>query len=104
MIRSIYYKNGYSRQSNLTLEEIAAARQAEKGLLWVSLEHPTPEEVDGVLRDIFQFHPLAIEDTLSNRLPDTQDRRFRQLYFYRRPRAPCRIANGDDRTKLFPGR
>ncbi len=65
MIRSIYYKNGYSRQSNLTLEEIAAARQTEKGLLWVSLENPTPEEVGAVLRDCFHFHPLAIEDTLT---------------------------------------
>ncbi len=32
-------------------------------LLWVDLENPTPEEAD-VLRDYFQLHPLAVEDTL----------------------------------------
>jgi len=32
-------------------------------LLWVDLENPTPEEAD-VLKDYFQLHPLAVEDTL----------------------------------------
>jgi len=32
-------------------------------LVWVDLENPTPEEAD-VLKDYFQFHPLAVEDTL----------------------------------------
>lgn len=32
-------------------------------LLWVDLENPTPEEAD-VLRNYFQLHPLAVEDTL----------------------------------------
>jgi magnesium transporter len=32
-------------------------------LLWVDLEDPTAEEAE-VLKDYFQFHPLAVEDTL----------------------------------------
>lgn len=32
---------------------------------WVDLEDPTPEEVK-ILEDVFHFHPLAIEDTITD--------------------------------------
>jgi magnesium transporter len=35
------------------------------GFLWVSLEKATDEEINEILRDVFQFHPLAIEDCQS---------------------------------------
>jgi magnesium transporter len=54
-----------STQFDLTLEEIGQVRQKSEGLLWVSLEKPTNEEVKQVLTDCFQFHPLAVEDCLS---------------------------------------
>ena len=34
--------------------------------LWVDLVRPTPEEGQQVLRDTFQFHPLSVEDALSD--------------------------------------
>lgn len=65
MICSIYFAPDGSTRLDLTLEEIGEVRQKSEGLLWVSLEKPTNEEVKEVLADRFQFHPLAVEDCLS---------------------------------------
>lgn len=35
-------------------------------MVWVDMDGPTPYDVT-VLRDVFRFHPLAIEDTLNER-------------------------------------
>ena len=34
--------------------------------LWVALEDPTQEELKWVLEDVFHFHPLSIEDCVSD--------------------------------------
>jgi len=34
--------------------------------LWVDLEDPTQEELKWVLEDVFHFHPLSIEDCVSD--------------------------------------
>ncbi len=65
MIRSVFCLQGKAQQFDLTLAEIARARQESAGLLWVSLEEPTDEELHQVLEEIFHFHPLAIEDAQS---------------------------------------
>ncbi|MEA4906603.1 MAG: magnesium/cobalt transporter CorA [Chloroflexi bacterium] len=65
MIRSIYVPKGGPARSHLSQEELTVALQDQEGLLWVSLEHPREEETQSVLRDLFHFHPLAIEDCLS---------------------------------------
>jgi magnesium transporter len=41
--------------------QLAASRRADQ-VLWVDLEMPTAEEENLVLRDIFRFHQLAIDD------------------------------------------
>ncbi len=66
MIKSIYYPRGGSPQKDLGVEAIHQAIEANNGCLWVSLEHPTNEEIHLVLGDIFHFHPLAIEDSTTN--------------------------------------
>jgi len=48
---------------DLSLEQLATAYQDRSALLWVSLEQPSEKEIDDVLRGIFHFHPLAIEDS-----------------------------------------
>jgi magnesium transporter len=64
---------GYYRAPDGTLTAVAdagAVRQAlaePEGLLWLDLESPLPEEA-GVLSDVFDFHPLTIEDCLTARL------------------------------------
>ncbi|MEJ2558689.1 MAG: magnesium/cobalt transporter CorA [Anaerolineae bacterium] len=65
MIHSIFYPKDGSPRSNLSLAQIAQALHEPDGLLWVSLEPLTDEEAGSILRDIFQFHPLAIEDCQS---------------------------------------
>ncbi|HXV43713.1 MAG TPA: magnesium transporter CorA family protein, partial [Anaerolineae bacterium] len=66
MIRSIFCPKKGSRQLELTPNQIAEALKKPEGLLWVSLEQPTEAELYEVLQDIFHFHPLAIEDCLSD--------------------------------------
>ncbi len=65
MIRSIYYPPKGSPQRDLTPPEILECLKQPDGLVWVSLEKPDSEESEQILRDIFHFHPLAIEDTFT---------------------------------------
>jgi magnesium transporter len=65
MIRSIYYPKEGIVQRDLSLDQIKTAITDTTGLLWVSLEQPSESEITAILRDIFQFHPLAIEDCQS---------------------------------------
>lgn len=64
MIRSIYIPAHAALQNNLSTDDLKTALQKDDGLLWVSLENPDPEEFL-ILRDVFHFHPLAIEDCQS---------------------------------------
>jgi len=64
MIRSMLTINGH-HQKGLSYDEIRSAFAGKQELLWVSLEEASPEEIDAILKDIFNFHPLAIEDCQS---------------------------------------
>jgi magnesium transporter len=64
MIRSLYWKQeGYSR-TGLKPDEFAAALQDAHGLLWVDFEGEPPEVCEPILRQTFNFHPLAVDDAL----------------------------------------
>lgn len=65
MIRSIFIKKTGERRLNIDPAEMHNIMTNPEDLLWVSLETPTQDEFDRILRDIFQFHPLAIEDCAS---------------------------------------
>lgn len=65
MIRSIYFAPDGAIQKDLSIPEIGTWLQKQEGLLWVSLENPTPNEVEEILSTQFHFHHLAIEDCLS---------------------------------------
>ncbi len=43
------------------LEELPRLLAQRGGFVWVDIEKPSPQE-SAVLRDVFHFHPLAIED------------------------------------------
>jgi magnesium transporter len=66
MIHSVYYPKNGPRRFDPGLMEMTQALQDPEGLLWVSLEQPTEAEIQTVLADTFHFHPLAIEDCLSD--------------------------------------
>lgn len=44
------------------VSELGDLLQAREGVIWVDMTGPSDEDVR-VMRDIFKFHPLAIEDT-----------------------------------------
>ena len=74
MIQSFVFNDGKLVGSNLDADALRLVR-ADKGLLiWVNLFAPTPEESKSILEDVFSFHPLAIEDCLSeSRYPKIED-------------------------------
>lgn len=74
MIHSFVIENGKVLETNMDLDALKLV-VADKGLhVWIDLEHPTPEETKKVLEDIFQFHPLAIEDCVQvTSLPKIDD-------------------------------
>ncbi len=65
MIRSIFCPKFGPRRLDLTPAEMLDALEEAEGLLWVNLEQPTQAEIQSILHDTFHFHPLAIEDCLS---------------------------------------
>lgn len=74
MIRSFVFSEGKLVASDLEAEAMRLVR-ADKGLhLWVDLDNPTEEEIKLVLENVFQFHPLAIEDCVApSSLPKVED-------------------------------
>jgi magnesium transporter len=76
MIHSIYFPPGNApRIEDLANDQIQAALNEPEGLLWISMEQPNPQENGLMLRDIFHFHPLAIEDcaTTTYQAPKVDD-------------------------------
>jgi len=46
----------------LTVNDLPARLSSETGTIWVDMTGPTDDDVQ-LMRDVFHFHPLAIEDT-----------------------------------------
>lgn len=66
MIKTFYYDaETKKKESNLSLSEIREKLTDDRGLLWVDLSEPSPEEAEQILSQVFRFHPLAIEDCLN---------------------------------------
>jgi magnesium transporter len=63
MIRSLYFSNGQFR-TDLEVEEFSKALQDPQGLLWVDFEETPSETDEPILRKVFGFHPLAVDDAL----------------------------------------
>jgi magnesium transporter len=65
MIRAMYCPPEGKPKTDLSVEEICTALEKNDGLVWVSLENTGEAEINSILRDVFHFHPLAIEDCIS---------------------------------------
>lgn len=74
MIRSFVFSEGKLVGENLDCDALRLVR-ADKGLhIWIDLFQPTAEEAKTVLEQVFNFHPLAIEDCLAvSQLPKVED-------------------------------
>jgi magnesium transporter len=74
MIRALYYTPDSPLDTGFPLEKFASALQSPKGLLWVDFTGEPPAVCEPLMRDIFSFHPLAIDDALQEtHIPKVDD-------------------------------
>jgi magnesium transporter len=61
---SCYYGPGEGIKQRLPVDEIARALASDEGTLWVDIDTRKSEQV-ALLKDVFHFHPLAIEEAVN---------------------------------------
>ena len=66
MIRLLYRHPSGAVLTDLEDGEIRRALNERRSALWIDLQAPTEEEYEAVLVQLFQFHPLAVEDVISD--------------------------------------
>ena len=59
-----YYKPQEGVKQKLSVDQIARALASGEGTLWVDVDTRSNEQV-ALLKDVFHFHPLAIEEAVS---------------------------------------
>jgi len=64
MIRSIFVSPEGRISKDLSSYQISSIVQDGQGLLWVDFENTQPESDEPIMREVFGFHPLAIDDAL----------------------------------------
>jgi magnesium transporter len=64
MIRKLYRTEDGHVRIDLRPEGLSAALQDTEGLLWVDFESEPPDVCEPILRETFDFHPLAVDDAL----------------------------------------
>jgi len=74
MIHSLYYASDGVVRTDLPPEEFAGALQDGAGLLWVDFSATPAETDEPILRGVFGFHPLAVDDALrESHVPKVDD-------------------------------
>lgn len=74
MIRILFLSGKTGLQTDFPLEKLADALRERTALLWVDFCGEPDETCEPILRDVFGFHPLAIEDALQEtNLPKVDD-------------------------------
>jgi magnesium transporter len=64
MINILHRPAQGSVMTELPLDRLAAALSDPGSLIWVDLDGEDPDRYQPILADIFQFHPLAVDDAL----------------------------------------
>ena len=76
-VHILYRDSAGAIHSDWPVEQLRAAVDDEKGTVWVDINDPSSTgmaSAEALLRDIFGFHPLAIEDALSeSHIPRVDD-------------------------------
>ena len=62
----VYQKNADHIEEGFPVEKLPALLADKENLVWVDLENPTAED-NKILTDVFDFHPLTIEDAIETR-------------------------------------
>jgi len=65
MITSFFYKKGGQVETNLSRARLLSSLGEKDGTLWVDFSDPNDFESD-TLVEIFNFHPLAVEDCVTD--------------------------------------
>jgi magnesium transporter len=65
MIRALYCPAGQALRQDLQPQDYAQALADEQGLLWVDFQGESPQVCEPILLNTFKFHPLAVDDALS---------------------------------------
>lgn len=74
MITTLVYRDGKFAMANPPVEALALLRSDPAVVVWVDICEPSDDETRYVLDTVFQFHPLAIEDCVSDQpLPKVED-------------------------------
>jgi len=74
MIRSLYITKDGLMKFDLPVEAFATALGDPEGMLWVDFEATLPETDEPLLREVFGFHPLAVDDALQeSHVPKVDD-------------------------------
>lgn len=74
MLRSLYRPPDGPLRTELSPEDLALVRQERGGLLWLDLSGEPAVTAEPLLRAVFGFHPLAVEDALKDaNLPKVDD-------------------------------
>lgn len=64
MIRALYYTSEGGWRTDLQVADFSAILQNPLGVLWVDFENTVPSDDEPIMRQVFDFHPLAIDDAL----------------------------------------
>lgn len=65
MFKLVYYSAQDEIKYDISLSQVSDILQSGNGLLWLVLQDANEDELNSILHDIFHFHPLTIEDCLS---------------------------------------
>jgi magnesium transporter len=64
-MRILIEKNGKAMIESDDLDEVRSALQDPESLIWVDLDGISPNESRQILTQVFDFHPLAVDETLA---------------------------------------
>jgi magnesium transporter len=64
MVEILYFPKDKPIQENVPLERLGAALRDRSGLVWVDLAEEDPAICEPLLKEVFGFHALAVEDAL----------------------------------------
>ena len=68
----LYRQGAEHIEEGFTVEQLPDLLKTEGDIVWVDMESPT-EADEQVLLDIFNFHPLTVEDCRENRQANNAD-------------------------------
>ena len=89
--------------SDMPAAELKSALAANVGLVWVDMTGPTDEDVQ-VMREVFNFHPLAIEDACKKKQRPKVDDYGDYLFIILNPAAMVRDRPAFRELDVFLGR